>query len=76
MKHLSSAIQYLIQNRLINNLNVLDLSNMNIEKIDRIDSKIASEIMELNISYNKLNSLNGLEQFTSLVKLDVSFNNI
>ncbi len=49
---------------------------MNINRIDCIDNRVATQVLELDLSHNKITSLINIEQFTSLNKLKISFNQI
>ena len=47
---------------------------MNIGEIDVIDKRIASQILELDLSHNRIRSLQNIGQFKSLSKVKLSFN--
>ena len=49
---------------------------MSIEKLDKVDQKFVSKVEDLSLAKNSLRSLFGIEQFTSLRKLDLSYNRL
>lgn len=52
------------------------MQNMSIDRIDVIDQRVAAQVLELDLSYNKLVSLQNIEQFKSLNKLNLQYNQI
>jgi Leucine-rich repeat (LRR) protein len=49
---------------------------MSIDRIDVIDQRVAAQVLELDLSYNKIVSLQNIEQFKSLNKLNLQYNQI
>ncbi|XP_037735296.1 centriolin isoform X1 [Chelonia mydas] len=55
-------------------LEVLNLSNNQIEKIEKLDKQL--KLHELNLSYNKISKIEGLEHMQNLQKLNLAGNEI
>uniref|UniRef100_A0A8C8VG35 Centriolin n=1 Tax=Pelusios castaneus TaxID=367368 RepID=A0A8C8VG35_9SAUR len=55
-------------------LEVLNLSNNQIEKIEKLDKQL--KLRELNLSYNKISKIEGLEHMQNLQKLNLAGNEI
>ncbi|XP_043354698.1 centriolin isoform X2 [Dermochelys coriacea] len=55
-------------------LEVLNLSNNQIEKIEKLDKQL--KVHELNLSYNKISKIEGLEHMQNLQKLNLAGNEI